>query len=673
MKEWLRRPWATMWRVIGGVSLRVKIIGITLAMMGLLGVVLTGQVRVTMARVLTGELQQRGISIAHSFAYHSADLILADDLDGLYELTRHTVLNNEDVQYAFVLDPQGAVLSHSFDDGFPTDLLDANGVQPGQRYHLETLPSEVGLVQDVAVPIFEDRSTVARVGVAQRRLGHILADVSRQILLTTLLVSLLGVVISTALTWLFTRPVLALATAMRRVADGGLAQGPTPWTNDEIGQAQAYFNAMVEHLARSRREAEAANRRLLRRNRELSALNAISRAVAGPLELTGMLERALQQAMGMVNASGGWVCLLGQDSFCQICVRMGEPAQTNIGLDYCRRCPVCRKAAQARRPLVVNPLPPECPLRAAKGADGLDVVGHIAVPLLVKEQTVGLLNLVSREADCDRLETEDLDLLAAIGRQMGVAIENARLWEELRSKEALRGQLLRKVITAQEEERQRIARELHDEAGQALTSLLIGLRAIAKSASLKEVHALAVDLRKVVAQTLDGVHDLALELRPSVLDDLGLVPALARYAQSCPTRLGFQVDFVTARMGEQRLPQEVETTVYRIAQEALTNVARHADAGHVSILLERRRGAVVLVVEDDGKGFDVAQVMASPQQRERLGLYGIEERASLVGGQVTVESRPDAGTTITVEIPLEGAWLTTERAKEPMEERLSTS
>jgi signal transduction histidine kinase len=158
-----------------------------------------------------------------------------------------------------------------------------------------------------------------------------------------------------------------------------------------------------------------------------------------------------------------------------------------------------------------------------------------------------------------------------------------------------------------------------------------------------------------------------------VLDDLGLVPALARYVQSCPTRFGLQVDFVTARMDEQRLPQEAETTLYRITQEALTNVARHASANHVSVLLERRRGAAVLVVEDDGQRFDVAQVMASPQKRERLGLYGIEERASLAGGQVTVESRPDAGTTITVEIPLEEAWLTTERANEAMVNRLSAS
>jgi signal transduction histidine kinase len=194
-----------------------------------------------------------------------------------------------------------------------------------------------------------------------------------------------------------------------------------------------------------------------------------------------------------------------------------------------------------------------------------------------------------------------------------------------------------------------------------------------KSGSLNEVHTLAADLRKTVAQTLDEVHDLALELRPSVLDDLGLVPALARYTQSCPTRFGFRADFVTVGMDGQRLPREVETVLYRIAQEALTNVARHTDANQVSVLLQRRRDAVVLVVEDDGEGFDVAQVMASTEKRERLGLYGMEERASLVDGHLTVESSPDAGTTITVEILLEGVWLTAHGAKRPVEDNPSTS
>jgi signal transduction histidine kinase len=290
---------------------------------------------------------------------------------------------------------------------------------------------------------------------------------------------------------------------------------------------------------------------------------------------------------------------------------------------------------------------------------------------LVKERAVGLLNLVFGQED--HPETADLALLTDLGRPLGEAIENARLWEELQDREVLRGQLLRKIIVAQETERQRIARDLHDQAGQALTSLLVGLRAMEKAGSLAQAQELAYELKGVVTQALDEVHDMALELRPSVLDDLGLVPALARFVSSCPTRFGFQADFVATGMDGQRLPSEVETTLYRIAQEALTNVGRHAGASHASVLLQRRGMAVVLVVDDDGAGFDVAQVMACPTERDRLGLYGIEERASLVSGRLTIESTPGAGTTLAVDIPLESEWLTRETLDRAEQIRSSAS
>jgi len=254
-----------------------------------------------------------------------------------------------------------------------------------------------------------------------------------------------------------------------------------------------------------------------------------------------------------------------------------------------------------------------------------------------------------------------------------VAIENARLWAELQDREILRGQLLQKIMVAQETERQRIARDLHDQAGQALTSLLVGLRAMEKAGSLAQAQALAQDLKGVVTQALDEVHNMALELRPRVLDDLGLVPALARFVSSCPARFGFQADFAAIGIDGQRLPPEVETTLYRIAQETLTNVARHADASHASVLLQRRGESVVLVVDDDGVGFDAAQVMASRLDRDRLGLYGIEERASLVDGRLTLESTPGVGTTVSVEIPLRNVWLTQEPPKRTEQKPLSAS
>ncbi|MGB9724070.1 MAG: ATP-binding protein [Chloroflexia bacterium] len=243
------------------------------------------------------------------------------------------------------------------------------------------------------------------------------------------------------------------------------------------------------------------------------------------------------------------------------------------------------------------------------------------------------------------------DELGALARSFNAMVEEqARLWEALKQREARRGQLLEQVITAQEEERRRIARELHDQTGQSLTSILVGLRNLESDPSPARLN----ELKAIVADTLDGVRRLALELRPSILDDLGLVPALERYVQTCASRYHLTVDLQTVGLDGVRLPPAVETALYRIIQEAMTNVVRHAQARQVSLLLEVRGGAVVAVVEDDGCGFDAERLMNGPLSERCLGLHGMRERAELVGGTLTVESSPGAGTSVFVEVPLDG-------------------
>jgi signal transduction histidine kinase len=149
------------------------------------------------------------------------------------------------------------------------------------------------------------------------------------------------------------------------------------------------------------------------------------------------------------------------------------------------------------------------------------------------------------------------------------------------------------------------------------------------------------------------MHDLSLELRPSSLDDLGLAAALERYAHDYARKHQIAVDFHPGALRERRLPAQHELAVYRIVQEALTNTAKHAGASNVSVTLEMRNGTAVVVAEDDGRGFDPeAQEFAKGTGR-RLGLLGMEERAALVGGRLTVESRPGAGTAVFLEIPVE--------------------
>ena len=225
--------------------------------------------------------------------------------------------------------------------------------------------------------------------------------------------------------------------------------------------------------------------------------------------------------------------------------------------------------------------------------------------------------------------------------------------KQLREKEEDRSRLLEQVISAQEEERKRVARELHDEAGQALTSLMLGLKHLQETARDEGARTKAAELRAVASDTLDLMHDLSLELRPSSLDDLGLVAALERYASDYARKHAINVDFHPGTLRDRRLPIEHEITVYRIVQEALTNTAKHAGARNVSVTLEERNGTAVVVVEDDGCGFDPEALKLSTARARRLGLAGMEERAALIGGRLTVESRPGAGTAVFLEVPAE--------------------
>jgi len=247
----------------------------------------------------------------------------------------------------------------------------------------------------------------------------------------------------------------------------------------------------------------------------------------------------------------------------------------------------------------------------------------------------------------------------------GLVLEVNALWDRLeadaatiREKTAQAERLAAQVILAQEEERRRVARELHDEAGQALTAVIIGLER--GLASMPEVYAtdlpvqprqLISNLRDLAAHTLDEVRKLALELRPSVLDDLGLVAALRQYVRSTEERSGLvaQLTIVGWDDADSRLPAEVETALFRIAQEALTNAIRHARATSVQVRLRRAAGSVALEVRDDGVG--IAAVPA-PEAGAHLGMFGMRERARLLGGEFHAAPVSPRGTLVQVKIPL---------------------
>ena len=205
------------------------------------------------------------------------------------------------------------------------------------------------------------------------------------------------------------------------------------------------------------------------------------------------------------------------------------------------------------------------------------------------------------------------------------------------------------ALSAQEEERKRIARELHDETAQALTFLLVRLRVAEKSGTLEDMKTAVAEVRALAGDTLESVRKLALDLRPSALDDLGLVPALEWYTKQYSQRLPIDVSF-SAIGFDHRLPPDLEVALYRVVQEALTNVAKHSDAHSVTVLLEYQADSVRAVVEDDGHGFDVS---AKLESRERgLGLFGMQERLELVQGKLSIESGAGEGTRVTATAPV---------------------
>ena len=227
-------------------------------------------------------------------------------------------------------------------------------------------------------------------------------------------------------------------------------------------------------------------------------------------------------------------------------------------------------------------------------------------------------------------------------------------YREIERKEAVRGELLRKILTVQEEERKRIARELHDETTQSLLGLVMRLEAataIPSEAAVKMKNMLT-DIRSLAVRTLDSVHKIIFDLRPSVLDDLGFLSALRWYAEN---RLG-ALD-IKARVevtGEERkLPPQVEIVLFRVIQEAITNIVKHAEAHNVVLGVEFKDSAIVIEVEDDGKGFDVEAVSPQADKTQGLGLLGMKERVTLLGGKFNIESQPDSGTHLTIEVPLD--------------------
>ena len=272
------------------------------------------------------------------------------------------------------------------------------------------------------------------------------------------------------------------------------------------------------------------------------------------------------------------------------------------------------------------------------------------LPLTHRTESTGMLVFHSNS---EGFNNERLQVFTSFANLAGMALENNRLFEQVRAGRERLKILSSQLVEVQESERRQIAMELHDEIGQILTGLKIMVDVAVKStAGPSEV--LGKDLKEaqsLVNELIGRVRQMSLDLRPAVLDDLGLLPAFLWHFERYTYRTGIKVEFAHSGLEGERFPTEIETAAYRITQEALTNVARHAGVGEVSVSVWRGENYLGVQVEDHGKGFDPGQMIRNNSSR---GLLGMQERASLLGGSFTVESSSEHGTRLITELPLSG-------------------
>jgi signal transduction histidine kinase len=268
------------------------------------------------------------------------------------------------------------------------------------------------------------------------------------------------------------------------------------------------------------------------------------------------------------------------------------------------------------------------------------------VPLIFSGALIGDLRLLSTE---EHFFSDDHKLmLRSYANLAAVVIQNHWLFEEVHDSNRQLHGLSQRLIKAQEEERLHLSRELHDESGQLLAGLLFELGMLERNELDPENTIKKIQDLKVTAHELqENIHQLAVNLRPASLDHLGLVTALEQFVHEFSKQYEIRVEFETVGMQEVRLSNEVETTIYRIVQECLTNVALHAQASLVDVLISRRNDKVIVTIEDDGVGF----LPTSPTVADQLGLFGMRERVEMLQGKFTLESSPGKGATVSAEIP----------------------
>ncbi len=394
---------------------------------------------------------------------------------------------------------------------------------------------------------------------------------------------------------------------------------------------------------------------LLRRHHQLLALSHISSAISGLQDLDTILKTTLDSVLKLINSDIGGILFLDEETN-----TLYYRVQRGLSAKYAEemRMPIgegiAGSVASSGEPIILEDISkdPRAACPDLVSSEGLK--GFASIPLKTKDRVIGVMNIASHVAK--RFAADDVSLLSSIGDYLGTAIEQARLYDRLTRASERYQTLLQHALTAQEQERKRIARELHDETSQAITSLTLSLQAIMGMAEMKGIG------DKEFLDTLKATHSYAVyagneiiklmkELRPTLLDELGMPAAIHRYAKDTLQAKGINVtaEFTGA---DRRFPPEVEVTLFRVAQGLIGNILEHSEAKNASIKLECNASECVLRIEDDGVGFDVSELTRVDPSGRGAGVFTMKERVSLVGGHCRIESRPGRGTRVVAKVPV---------------------
>ena len=426
---------------------------------------------------------------------------------------------------------------------------------------------------------------------------------------------------------------LGVQVTLRGVAYGNLylaeKEGGVDFSEDdeEVVQLLAGQAAVAIENARLYESA-------IRWSTQLESLNEVASALVSEFELSRLLQLVADRLRELIQANLVTISLPHGEG-ARIEAAAGEDAALHLGMLIPPRSKTMRVLERKRSERVDSTI--DDPEIDQDSARRLNMRAALYVPLVLRDHAIGVVTAQDKRGGDPRFNHDDLRLAEVFAQRASVAVDlSHRVAQDA----------LRRVVSAQEAERRRLARELHDETGQALTSILLGLRAVEEAEGEPQLGEAIKEVRDLVRSTLRDVRRLAVELRPTALDDFGLVPALERLTDSFAEQTGISVDF-QASLTSGRLPTEIETALYRIVQESLTNIVKHARAGSVSVVLTRKEDAVSVVVEDDGVGFEPGR-----PRDGGIGLLGMQERVALLGGRLAIESRPGAGTTFVAEVPL---------------------